>query len=349
MEVLRDVCGRGAYILQKDCQDFEHAMVQYTGAKYALGVANGTDAIWLGLRAVGIGPGDEVIVPSHTYIASVASIHFVGAKPVLADCGKDHMLDPASVRALVTERTRAIMPVQLNGRTCDMATLQEIADDHGLMIVEDAAQGLGSSFCGKMAGTFGKFGTISLYPAKLLGCFGDGGLVLTNDDEVAREVKLLRDHGRNDDGRVVAWGFNSRLDNVQAAVLNLKFKSFPHALHRRREIASQYQERLGDLSEMMLPPAPNSDARHYDVYQNYEVEADRRDELRAHLDQQGVRTIIQWGGTPVHQFGELGFKGATLPATDSLFKRCFLLPMHTALTGDDVEYICDAIRSFYGK
>ncbi len=349
MEVLRDVCSRGAYILQKDCQEFEQAIAKYTGAKFALGVANGTDAIWLGLRAVGIGPGDEVIVPSHTYIASVASIHFVGATPVLADCGPDHMLDPALVQALVTKRTRAIMPVQLNGRTCDMEALQRIADDHGLMIVEDAAQALGSKFDGRMAGTFGRFGTISLYPAKLLGCFGDGGLVLTNDDEVAHNVKLLRDHGRNEEGRVVAWGFNSRLDNIQAAVLNFKFKSFEQALQRRREIASQYQQRLGDLSQLTLPPAPDADPRHYDVYQNYELEADRRDELRAHLEQCGVRTIIQWGGTPVHQFSELNFKAVDLPATDRLFKRCFLLPMHTALTTGDVDYICDAIRNFYGK
>ena len=215
-----------------------------------LGVANGTDAIWIGLRAVGIGPGDEVIVPSHTYIASVASIHLVGATPVLADCGADHMLDSASVRKLVTKRTKAIMPVQLNGRTCDMEALQAIADEHTLMIVEDAAQSLGSRFKGKMAGTFGKFGTISLYPAKLLGCFGDGGLVMTNDDDVARQVSLLRDHGRNEAGRVVAWGFNSRLDNIQAAILNLKLKSFPEALLRRRQIAARYQQQLGNLAEL---------------------------------------------------------------------------------------------------
>ncbi|MCX7890846.1 MAG: DegT/DnrJ/EryC1/StrS family aminotransferase [Burkholderiales bacterium] len=349
MAVLRDVCGRGAYILQRDCREFEENVAKFTGAKHVLGVANGTDAIWLGLRAVGIGPGDEVIVPSHTYIASVASIHFVGATPVLADCGPDHMLDPQSVHKLVTKRTRAIMPVQLNGRTCDMDALQAIADEHDLMIVEDAAQGLGSKFKGRMAGTFGKFGTISLYPAKLLGCFGDGGLVMTNDDEVARRVGLLRDHGRNEEGKVVAWGFNSRLDNLQAAILNFKMKSFPQALERRRAIAARYQARLGSLAEMTLPPAPDADPRHYDVYQNYEVEADRRDELRAYLEEQGVRTIIQWGGTPVHQFAELGFKDVNLPATDRLFKRCFLLPMHTALSDEDVDYICDAIRAFYGK
>ena len=163
-----------------------------------------------------------------------------------------------------------------------------------------------------------------------------------------REIKLLRDHGRNEDGRVVAWGFNSRLDNLQAAILNYKFRTFPQSIERRRTIAALYQKRLGDLREMTLPPAPESDSRHFDVYQNYEAEADRRDDLRQHLERSGVRTIIQWAGTPVHQFKELGFKVA-LPRTDRLFQRCFLLPMHTALSDEDVEYICTQIRSFYGR
>lgn len=346
--VILDVCRRGAYILQKDLAEFEQNLARFMGVKHAFGVANGTDAIWIGLKAVGIGPGDEVILPSHTYIATAASVHFVGATPVLADIGPDHMLDAKSVEKLVTPKTKAIMPVQVNGRTCDMDALGEIARKHKLMIVEDAAQGLGSKFKGRCAGTFGRFGTISFYPAKLLGCFGDGGAIVTNEDAVAEQINLLRDHGRNKDGRVVAWGFNSRLDNLQAAILNFKLKTFDQDIVRRREIAAQYQKQLGDLPQLTLPPAPDADSRHFDVYQNYELEADRRDELRAFLEQNGVRTIMQWAGTPVHQFTELGFKHVSVPATDQFFKRCFMLPMHTALKDSEVRYICDTIRKFYG-
>lgn len=348
--VMLDVCRRGAYILQKDLTEFERHLAEFMGVKHAFGVANGTDAIWLGLKAVGIGPGDEVILPSHTYIATAAAVHFVGARPVLADIGPDHMLDPASVESLITSATRAIMPVQINGRTCDMATLQAIADRHGLMIVEDAAQGLGSRFMDQAAGTFGRFGTISFYPAKLLGCFGDGGAVVTNDDQIAAQIALLRDHGRDPEtGRVVAWGFNSRLDNLQAAILDHKLKDFPADIQRRRVIAGRYQARLGDLCELNLPPGPDADPRHFDVYQNYELEADRRDELRVFLEQRGVRTIMQWAGTPVHQFKELELGEFSLPATESFFQRCLMLPMNTTLSDDDVDYICDQIRAFYSS
>lgn len=349
-DVILNVCRRGAYILQKDLADFEKNLAKYMEVKHAFGVANGTDAIWLGLMALGIGPGDEVILPSHTYIATASSVHFVGAKPVLADIGLDHMLDPVSVDALITSRTKAILPVQVNGRTCDMDALQAIADKHGLIIVEDSAQGLGSRFQGRMAGTFGKFGTCSFYPAKLLGCFGDGGAVVTSDDAVAKRLALLHDHGRHPEtGKVVAWGFNSRLDNLQAAILDFKLKTFEKDVARRRAIAARYQAGLGDLSELTLPPAPDADPRHFDSYQNYELEADRRNDLRAHLEKNGVRTIIQWAGTPIHQFEALGFSDVSLPATDRFFTRCFMLPMNTTLSDNDIDYICEHIRSFYGR
>lgn len=346
--VMMGVCRRGAYIQQQECRDFEANLAKFMGVKHAFGVANGTDAIIIGLKAAGIGQGDEVILPSHTYIATAASVHMVGATPVLAECGADHMLDAADVEQRITRRTKAIMPVQINGRTCDMAALQAVADKHGAIIVEDAAQGLGSKFDGQCAGTFGKFGTISFYPAKLLGCFGDGGAIVTNDDEIASRIALLKDHGRDADGRVVAWGYNSRLDNIQAAVLDYKLKSYPQEIERRRSVAERYHAGLGDLADLALPPAPGSDSRHFDVYQNYELEADRRDELREHLDRRGVKTIIQWAGTPVHQFKELGFT-VDLPKTDVFFKRCMMLPMNSAVTDEEVNYIIKAIRNFYGK
>jgi dTDP-4-amino-4,6-dideoxygalactose transaminase len=348
LSVMTDVCRRGAYIQQRDCREFEASLAAFMGAKYAFGVANGTDAIIIGLKAAGIGAGHEVILPSHTYIATAAAVHMVGAAPVLAECGPDHMLDAADVERRITARTRAIMPVQVNGRTCDMDALCSIAKRHNLLVCEDAAQGLGSKFNGRSAGTFGVFGTISFYPAKLLGCFGDGGAIVTNDDKVAAQISLLRDHGRNEDGRVVAWGYNSRLDNLQAAILNYKLKSFPGDIERRRALAAIYQTELGGLGEVTLPPGPQADTRHFDVYQNYELEADRRDELKTYLEAEGVRTIIQWAGTPVHQFKELGF-AVDLPYTDAFFRRCLMLPMNVALTDEDARYITSSILRFYGK
>ncbi|MGQ0639639.1 MAG: DegT/DnrJ/EryC1/StrS family aminotransferase [Gemmatimonadaceae bacterium] len=349
LAAMQRVLERGAFILQSEVAEFEVELARYVRAGHAIGVANGTDALIIALRAAGIGDGDEVILPSHTYVASAASIHFVGAIPVLVECGPDHLLDPAAVDTAVTSRTRAIMPVHLNGRTCEMDALQRIAVRHGLSIVEDAAQGLGSRYKGTYAGTFGAAAGFSFYPAKVLGCFGDGGAVTTNDDEVARRVRLLRDHGRNDSGEVVTWGLNSRLDTLQAAVLSVKLAQFDQEIERRRRIASLYRESLSDLEDMTLPPGPNDDADHYDVYQNYEAEAGARDALREYLSNRGIATAIQWGGKAVHQFAGLGFTAVRLPRTDRLFERCFLLPMNTSLTDDEVNNIGGTIREFYGR
>lgn len=351
-EILRAVTAvmeRGAFILQSDVLEFETAFADFLGIGHAIGVANGTDGLIIALRAVGIGPGDEVIVPSHTYVASAASIHFAGATPVLVDCGVDHLVDPAAVAAAVTPRTAAIMPVQLNGRTCDMDALDAIANRHGLAIVEDAAQALGSKFKGRNAGTFGSAAAFSFYPAKLLGCFGDGGAVTTDDADLARKISLLRDHGRDGNGLVVDWGLNSRLDNLQAAVLSVKFQRLKSEIERRREIASIYNDGLKDVDDILLPPAPDADPDHFDVYQNYEIESGRRDELREHLEREGIRTIIQWGGKAVHQLEGLQIEGVDAPYTEQMFTRCFLLPMNTSVTTEEAEYICDRIRRFYGR
>ena len=347
IETMRDVGRRGAFILQRDLDEFEKRLAGYLGVKHALGVANGTDGLILALRAAGIGPGDEVIFCSHTYVATAASIHFVGAVPVPVELGPDHMIDPEAVEAAVTSRTRAIMPTQLNGRTCDMDALGAIAARHDLLIVEDAAQALGSQFNGRCAGGFGISAATSFYPAKLLGCFGDGGAVFTNDDQVCEQMFLLRDHGRNRDGEVVGWGLNSRLDNLQAAILARKMETYEQEVGRRRQIAAIYQQRLGDLPQLQLPPAPDADPRHYDVYQNYEFQADRRDALRAWLKEQGVGTLIQFGAKAVHQYEALGLP-ARLPKTETFYTRCLMLPMNTSLSDDDVEYVAACVRRFYG-
>jgi dTDP-4-amino-4,6-dideoxygalactose transaminase len=349
LAAMTKVMERGSFILQDELKQFEQQIAVFSGAKYAIGMANGTDTLFLALKAAGVGSGDEVILASHTYIATAAAVHFAGGTPVLVECGPDHIIDAAAVAAAVTPRTKVIMPTQLNGRTADMDALQTIARKHGLLIIEDAAQALGSKFKGQCAGTFGFAGSISLYPAKVLGCFGDGGLLFSNDAATNAKLKQLRDHGRNDDGLVVRWGMNSRLDNLQAAVLLTKLKIYPQEMERRRQLARLYRAGLEDLEDMVLPPGPDNDPNHFDIYQNYEVEAGRRDALRAHLAEKGVRSIIQWAGTPVHQFKDLGLPKFNLPATDRLFQRCLLLPMNTSLTDAEIGYICETIRQFYGR
>lgn len=347
MPIIHDVLRRGAYVMQQDLEKFEENLARYLGVKHVIGVADGTIALIMGLRAADIGSGDQVIVPSHTFVASAAAIHHVGAKPVLAECGLDHLIDPASVVQLINKKTRGIMPVQLNGRTSDMDAICALADQHDLKIVEDSAQALGSKFKGRFAGTFGVAGTCSFYPSKTLGCFGDGGAVFTDNDEVANYVRLLRDHGRDPDtGDVVEWGYNSRLDNVQAAVLDFKLKTYDQVIARRRQVAAMYDDRLRHLEDLVIPPAPNSDPDHFDIFQNYEVESSRREALRKFLDDNGVKTIIQWGGKTIHQFKDLKLND-DLPVTEEMSKRFFLLPMNTSLTDEDVEYICNTISMFY--
>jgi dTDP-4-amino-4,6-dideoxygalactose transaminase len=192
MSTVREVFARGAYIMQSDLAGFESELAAYVGVKHAIGVADGTMGLLLPLLALELKPGDEVLVPSHTFVASAAAIHHAGGTPVLVDCGPDHLIDPASVRRKLGPRTRGIMPVQLNGRTADMAEIGAIAREHGLFIVEDSCQALGSKFQGRCAGTFGIAGSFSFYPSKTLGCFGDGGAVITNDDAMAERVRTLR-------------------------------------------------------------------------------------------------------------------------------------------------------------
>ena len=346
MTTIKDVMSRGAYILQRDLYEFEDSIRKFLKAKYFFGVADGTNALLLALRAAGINQNEEVIICSHTYIATAAAVHYAGATPVLVECGADHNIDPVSVERAVTAKTVAILPTQLNGRTCDMDRLQDIAEKNKLLIIEDAAQALGSKYKNKAAGTFGLAGTFSFYPAKLLGCFGDGGGIVTNDDDIAEKIFLMRDHGRNKDGNVVAWGTNCRLDNLQAALLNLKFKTFKKDIERRREIARIYDKTLDGIDEIKLPPSPDSDIKHFDVYQNYEIEADNRDQLKAYLADYGIGTIIQWGGKAVHQLSGLGLSHLKLPVTEKMTNRFLMLPMHTALENNDVEYICEAIHRF---
>ena len=240
------------------------------------------------------------------------------------------------------------MPTQLNGRTADMSAIQSIAAQHGLDIYEDAAQALGAKFQGQYAGTFGKCACISFYPAKILGCLGDGGLVLTADREIYDKLLLLRDHGRANNGDISLWGFNSRLDNLQAAFLNFQFDNYDQVIKRRREIAAQYQELLKDVDQVHLPPDPDANSDYFDVYQNYEIEAQQRDKLKSFLADNGIGTLIQWGGKAVHQFAKLGFD-QVLPYTEKVFTRLLMLPLNMSITDTEVNYVAEKITAFYRK
>jgi dTDP-4-amino-4,6-dideoxygalactose transaminase len=347
--IFREVGMRGAFILQEDLARFERNLAAYLGVRYALGVGNATDGLLLALRAAGIGPGDEVIFCSHTMVATAAAIHFAGATPVPVECGEDHLIDPEAVERAVTARTRAILPTQLNGRTADMQALESIAKQYGLAIVEDAAQALGSRFQGRAAGSFGAAGAISFFPAKTLGCLGDGGAILTNSDDVYERIIQLRDHGRGSDGEIVSWGLNSRLDNLQAAILDFRLAAYDTTIERRRVLAGVYQDRLRTIEHLKLPPGLDHrehDRDHFDVFQNYEIEAERRDQLRGFLNSHQIGTALPWGGKAVHQWTKLGFK-THLPFTERVFERVLLLPLNLSLTQDDVHHICDTIENFY--
>jgi len=345
-QIFQDVASRGAFIMQEDLVNFENNLVKYTGAKFALGVANATDAMQLLLKAGGIGVGDQVIFCTHTMVATASAIAFTGATPIPVEAGSDHLIDPESIRKAINSNTKAIIPTQLNGRIANMDEILDIANEHSLQIYEDSAQALGARYKGQSAGTFGLGGCISFYPAKTLGCFGDGGAVLTNDENIYNKIKLMRDHGRGDDGNISIWGYNSRLDNLQAAILNFFFQTYEKTVGRRRALASLYSQNLEGLVNVVLPQSPDIDVAHYDVFQNYEIEADERDNLKKYLLKHGIGTLIQWGGKAVHEFRDLGFS-QSLPFTENVMRKSLMLPLNMTITDDQVKYICKCVKDFY--
>jgi len=346
MDVIGDVLRSGFYIMGPELEEFEAELARYLGAKYVIGMADGTMALICAVRAAGISEGDEVLVSAHTFVASAAAIHHCGATPVPVDCGSDHLMCGDAARAALTKKTKGIMPVQLNGRTTNMESIMRLVEEAELVLVEDSCQALGSSFDSRFAGTFGVAGTFSFYPSKTLGCFGDGGAICTDDEHIAARVRSLRDHGRTDDGDIAEFGYNSRLDNIQAAVLLLKMKTYDEDIAKRRQLARLYEQRLRQIGSLCLPPGPDEDDRHFDIYQNYEIEADDRDGLREHLASHNIGTILQWGGKVLHQFSALGMTG-DLQKIDAVTKRFLMLPMNTSLDDDDIEYVCDKIERFY--
>jgi dTDP-4-amino-4,6-dideoxygalactose transaminase len=348
LKIIEDVGNRGAYILQKDVSDFEEFLSNYVGTRNAIGVGNATDALEIAWTAIGLSPGDEVIISSHTMLATASAIVTAGGVPVPVDIGPDNLIDPSAIASAITSRTVGISPTQLNGRTCRMDEITRLADKYKLAIVEDAAQGLGSKFDGKMAGSFGTAAAFSFYPAKILGSMGDGGAITTNSSALFERMFEMHDHGRNTLGEVTSWGRNSRLDNLQAAILNHQFKSYEETIARRRELAMIYHQKLSELEPLKLPEPPSTAGPNFDTFQNYEIEALDRDALVIHLRESGVGTLIQWGGKGIHQWTRLGFS-QKLPHTEEFFRKCLMLPMNLFLSNEDVLYVCEKIHEFYSK
>jgi dTDP-4-amino-4,6-dideoxygalactose transaminase len=287
---------------------------------------------------------------SHTFVATIEVIKFLGATPILIDIAEDHNMNIDLVEKAITEKTKAIIPVQLNGRICtNMDKLVQITKEKNILLIEDAAQAVGAKYKGKGAGTFGIAGCYSFYPAKILGAFGDAGAIVTNNEEFAYKLKKIRNHGR-EGAEVTCWGMNSRLDNLHAAILNYKLKLLPKWIERRREIAFLYHKSLNKIQEIKLPPSPEQTKEHFDVFQNYEIEAERRDELMRFLrEEKGIEVTIQWGGKGVHQFNSLGLNHFHLPRTEEFFKKGLLLPMYPELSNKDINYVINSIEKFYAR
>lgn len=345
--VIEDVLRRSDFILREDLVKFEDQLARYMDIRGVIGVANGTDAIWLSLIASGIKFGDEVIIPSHTYIATADAIKFVGGVPVLVDCSEDHLIDVNAIGDAITPRTRAIIPVNLNGRACDLTSITELANKKDLIVIEDNAQGLGAKLNGQSTGSFGIASSLSFFPAKNLGCYGDGGAVVTNNEEIKKRILRLRNHGRDHEGLVVDWGFNSRLDNLQAAILSAKLPLLDSGISQRRKIAKAYCEGLAEVDQIKLPEPPDTNVSHFDSYQNFEIEAENRDELIEYLSQNGIGTSLPWGGKAIHEFNLPGVRVMDLTNTIEIFKKILLLPINQYLTWEEIDCIIKAIRKFY--
>lgn len=347
LDKVKEVFSGGDYILRDQLRQFENDIASFLGVKYAVGLNSGTDALHLSLLAAGIGPGDEVITVAHSFVATVAAIVHCGATPILVDVGEDFNMDMEQVEPAISSQARAIIPVHLNGHLCDMEKTMKIAAKHNLMVIEDAAQALGASFDGKKAGSFGLTGCFSFYPAKILGGAGDGGMVVTYDEEIAQKIRLLRDHGQQrTTGDILYFGFNSRLDNLQAAILDTKLKHLSQWIERRRELANLYHQGLSGLPQLRLPPPPDNEGRYFDVFTNYVVRAQKRDELVVHLKRSGIEVLVSWP-KPMHHHQALGLGHFHLPETERVSKEVVSLPLNTEISNEQVEYVIESIKAFY--
>jgi dTDP-4-amino-4,6-dideoxygalactose transaminase len=338
------VLGSGWYILGREVEAFEREFAAYCGVKHAVGCASGTEAIALALMAIGVGPGDEVVTVANTAVPTVSAISMTGANPVFVDIDDYFLMDPGRLGSVITERTKAIMPVHLYGQMADMDAILDVARKRNVPVIEDAAQAHGAEFKGKRAGSRGTLGCFSFYPTKNLGCYGDGGAVTTDDSRLYELLLMLRNYGQEKRYYHTIKGINSRLDEVQAAVLRVKLAHLDEWNERRRQVAAWYEEALEGVC---VCPGQRPGARH--VYHLYVIRATDRDGLRAGLEAEGVTTLMHYP-VPVHlqkAYEDLGYRRGDLPVTEAAAAKILSLPMHPVVTRENVARVAEKIRGYY--
>jgi dTDP-4-amino-4,6-dideoxygalactose transaminase len=340
-----DVLEENQLILGPSVTTFERGFADYLGVRNAIGVGTGLDALRVALEVCGVGAGDEVIIPANTFIATALAVSATGATPTLVDCREDtYEIDPELIERAITPRTKAIMPVHLYGQSADMAAIVAIAEEHGLQVIEDAAQAHGTRFEGKACGTIGRAGCFSFYPTKNLGAYGDGGMVVTDDDELAERIRRICNYGQSAKYVHTEKGFNSRLDSLQAAVLSAKLKHLDAWNAARVRIAARYSERLAGTGVTV----PVVDPRSTHVYHLYVVRSPRRDELQRHLAERGVQTLVHYP-LPIHlqaAYRDLGKEVGSFPAAERVAREVLSLPMFPELSDAQVERVVEAVEEF---
>ena len=335
----------GQFILGEEVQKFEKRFAELYGTTYALGVANGTDALFLSLIALGIGKGDEVITAPNSFLASASSIAIAGATPVFADVRDDFNLDPAKVEKAITSKTKAIILVHLTGRPADIEAFTAIAKKYQLHLIEDCAQAVGATYKEKAVGSFGTTGCFSLHPLKNLSACGDGGVITTNDESIYNYLVKARNHGLKSRDECEFWSYNSRLDNLQAAILNVKFKELDKWNQRRREIASIYQKKLQGL-DMIVPKDQEYEKA---VYHTFIIQTKYRNELKQFLADNGIDTKVHYP-IAIHQqeaAKSLRYVKGDFPVTDKQVETILSLPVFPELTNEQAHYVADKIVEFY--
>ena len=332
-EAITRVVSNGDFILRQDVEEFEKRLADYVGTKYAVGVNSGTDALTLALRAAGIKAGDEVITSAYTFWATVEAIWNVRATPILADIKEDLLIDPILIEEKITLNTKAIIPVHIGGNICDMDKIMRLAVKYNLAVIEDTAQGLGGEWGGIKAGAIGDIGCFSFYPAKVLGAYGDAGAIATNSFRFSQAVRALRDHGRLDKYGIFMAGYNSRLDNLQAAVLNAKFDYLPEWIKRRQEIGKMYDEGLKDMDGIVLPQSFT-----YQEF-NLRVLGGKRDGLYHYLKDREIECLV----------GSYKFPCVQPPVAMMMNEQILRLPVWPDLSNAQIKFAIKIIREFYKK
>lgn len=342
---IKNVIENADFILGQELEQFEKEFAQYCDVQFAVGLDSGTSALELALRVYGIGPGDEVITVANTFIATASAIAFTGARPVLVDIDpQTYNIATSNIASVITKRTRAIIPVHLYGQPADMDPIMEIAKKHNLIIVEDACQAHGALYKGRKVGSIGNIGCFSFYPAKNLGAFGDGGILVTHDKEIAERVRMLRNYGQQEKYKHLFIAYNRRLDTLQAAVLRVKLKYLENWNESRRNHAGLYGKLLSGNN--LLLPLEAKNARH--VYHLYVVRAAKREALQKHLKNNGIATGIHYP-IPVHEqpaYQYLGYKKGDFPISEAYAEQILSLPMYPELTEEQIAYVAKAIKGF---